>query len=159
MRKQCTGRLSGGYQMGRGLFVSANRLISLYLVLVAAAVAGQFFAFPLYAYDAADEVRVVADNVWSVLNFFMAAGLALVMLTANRERRRQDEAPSPDHRSWLGSNVMFYGSVLAAVAFVPNFLGAISGGNESGIVWYLLNTVIPVMFAKEAHRLWRATRV
>lgn len=139
--------------------MSAHRLMSLYLVLVAAAVAGQFFAFPLYGYDAAGEVRVVADNVWSALNFFMAAGLVLVMLTANRERRRQDEAPSPDLRSWLGSNVMFYGAVLAAVAFVPNFFGAISGGNESGGVWYLLNTVIPVMFAKEAHRLWRATRV
>ena len=137
--------------------MGTHRLISVYLALVAVAVAVQFVLFPLYAYDSDGEVTNSALDVWHVLNWLMAAGLVLAVLTTCREKRRHegDSGFGP----WLRSNVMFYGTVLLALAFVPNWFASAWGSNANGTVWHLIDTVLPVMFAAEAHRLWQATSV
>lgn len=99
--------------------MGVHRLISLYLALVAVAVAVQFVVFPLYAYDPDGEVMASALDVWHVLDWFMAAGLVLLVVTTFREKRRHDGEDSSDVRPWLRSNFMFYGAVLVALAFVP----------------------------------------
>ena len=139
--------------------MSVNRLISLFLVLVAIAVTGQFVAYPLYGFDSRGESLASARRVWDVLNWFMAAGLVLMLATTYREKIRQAGDASVDLRPWLRSNVMFYATVLVALAFVPNWFASNWGGRANGTVWHLLDTVIPVIFAVEAHRLWRSESV
>lgn len=138
--------------------MALHRLISAYLLLVAVAVAVHFVVFPLYAYDSDGETIGSALNVWHVLDVFMAAGLAMMMLTTWREKRRH-EGDSSDLRPWLRSNVMFYGTVLVALAFVPNWFEYAWGWNSKPIVWHVIDTALPVMFAVEGHRLWRASSV
>lgn len=139
--------------------MALHRLISIYLALVAVAVAAQFMVFPLYAYDADGDVMAAALNVWHVLDCFMAAGLVLMVVTTYREKRRHDGDESPGARPWLRSGLMFYGTLLLVLAFVPNWFEAVWGGNDDGTIWHLIDTILPVLFAVEAHRLWRATSV
>ena len=136
-----------------------HRMIGAYLALVAVAVAVQFMVFPLYAYDSDGEVVASALDVWHVLDWFMAAGLVLLVVATCREKRRHGGEDSSDVRPWLRSNFMFYGAVLLALAFVPNWFEAAWGSNENWTIWHLLDTVLPVMFATEGIRLWRATSV
>ena len=49
--------------------------------------------------------------------------------------------------------------VLLAPAFVHQLVRVCLGRNSEPIVWHVIDTVLPVMFAVEAHRLWRATSV
>ena len=139
--------------------MALRKLMSAYLLLVAVAVAVHFVVFPLYAYDSDGETTDAALNVWHVLDVFMAAGLALMVLTTWREKCRHEGDSSADFRPWLRANVMFYGTVLLALAFVPNWFEYAWGWNSKPIVWHVIDTVLPVMFAVEAHRLWRATEV
>ena len=139
--------------------MALRKLMSAYLLLVGVAVAVHFVVFPLYAYDSAGETKDAALNVWHVLDVFMAAGLALMAWTTWREKRRHEGDSSADFRPWLRSNVMFYGTVLLALAFVPNWFEYAWGWNSDAIVWHVIDTVLPVMFAVEAHRLWRAASV
>ena len=139
--------------------MGVHRLISVYLALVAVAVAVHFVVFPLYAYDSGGGVLSSARDVWLVLDWFMAAGLALMVVTTFREKRRHGGDESADFRPWLRSNFMFYGTVLVALAFVPNWFEATWGFDADGTIWHLVDTIIPVIFAAEAHRLWRATSI
>ena len=139
--------------------IGVHRLISLYLALVAVAVAVQFVVYPLYAYDSRGEVVDSALDVWHVLDWFMAAGLVLLVTTTCREKRRHDAEGSSGVRPWLRSNFMFYGAVLLVLAFVPNWFEAAWGHNDNWTIWHLIDTVLPVMFAAEAHRLWRSESV
>jgi len=139
--------------------MAVHKLMSAYLLVVAVAVAVHFIVFPLYAYDSDGETMDAALNVWHVLDVFMAFGLALVVFTTWREKRRYGGDGSGDLRPWLRSNVMFYGAVLLALAFVPNWFEYAWGRNSDPIVWHVIDTVLPVMFAVEAHRLWRAASV
>lgn len=99
------------------------RLVSVYLALVAAAVTAQFpqfVLFPLYAYDSDGEwLGGAANDIWLVLDYFMAAGLILMLVTTWREKKRADHDTSADQRSWLGSAVMFYGTAILTLAFLP----------------------------------------
>ena len=132
-----------------------HRLISAYLALVAVAVAAQFALFPLYGYDSAGEVIDAARSTWDVLNWFMALGLVVMLITTFREKKRLDSAASVDIRRWLAATVMFYGTVLLTLGFVPNWFAAGWGSNANGTIWHLIDTVLPVVFAVESRRLWR----
>ncbi|MYC84493.1 MAG: hypothetical protein F4X18_03120 [Acidimicrobiia bacterium] len=134
-----------------------NRLIGAYLGLVALAVGIQFVAFPLYGYDAAGDRRSSALGVWDLLDWFMAVGLVLMLVTTTRRKRRLDGESSTNMRQWLASRVMFYGTIMLALAFLPNWFEAAWGQNDNWTIWHLIDTVLPVLFAVEGHRLWRLT--
>ena len=51
---------------------------------------------------------------------------------------------------------MFYGTVLLTLGFVPNWFAAGWGTSPNGTIWHLIDTVLPVVFAVESCRLWRA---
>ena len=136
--------------------MGVHRLISAYLALVALAVAVQFVLYPLYAYDSAGEVIDAARATWDVLNWFMALGLVLMVVTTFKEKKRLDSAASVEIRRWLVATVMFYGTVLLALGFVPNWFAAGWGTGANGTIWHLIDTVLPVVFAVESCRLWRA---
>ena len=136
--------------------MGVHRLISVYLALVAVAVAVHFVLYPLYAYDSDGEVIDTARTAWDVLNWFMALGLVLMLVTTFKEKRRLDSAASVDLRRWLVATVMFYGTVLLTLGFVPNWFAAGWGTGANGTIWHLIDTVLPVVFAVESCRLWRA---
>ena len=98
----------------------ANRLIGAYLGLVAVAVGIQFVAFPLYGYDSGGEMSSGALGIWNVLDWFMAIGLALMLVTTTQRKRRHDGEDSTNMRPWLASRVMFYGTIMLTLAFLPN---------------------------------------
>lgn len=168
---------------------------SLYLVLVAVAVTVQFFAFPFYAYDAAD--KLIEDGsamtVWLVLDWFMAVGLVIVVITAlagkkfidmesrlnkktlasiKKHKSGSDEAgccntadsadccdggeSCVDPKKWIEANVMFYGSVILTIAFVPNWFEVVWGASPNWTIWHIIDSVLPVIFAVQALRIWRA---
>ena len=130
-----------------------RRAIAAYLALVALAVVGHFVAFPLYAYES-DNLDAALDT-WHVLNWFMAAGLVLMLVITVRGKRAGDADPAIDSRQWLRANVMFYLSVLLAVAFVPNWFASNWGESDDPTVWHMIDTVLPVLFLVQARRLLR----
>ena len=132
----------------------ANRLIGAYLGLVAVAVAIQFVAFPLYGYDSGGERSSGALGVWQVLDWLMVIGLVLMLVTTAQRKRHHDGEDSTNMRPWLASRVMFYGTIMLALAFLPNWFEAAWGHNDNWTIWHLIDTVLPVMFAAEGHRLW-----
>lgn len=134
-----------------------NRLIGVYLGLVALAVGIQFVAFPLYGYDSAGDRSSSALAVWDLLDWFMAVGLVLMLVTTTRRKRRHDAESSTSMRQWLASRVMFYGTIMLALAFLPNWFEAAWGHTDNWTIWHLIDTVLPVLFAVEGHRLWRST--
>lgn len=132
--------------------VLVRRVIGTYLALVAVAVLGHFVAFPLYAYEG-DNLEAALDT-WHIMNWFIAAGMVL-MLILTLEAKRSCEADAAAGRQWIRANVMFYLTVLLAVAFVPNWFAANWGENDNGTVWHVINTVLPVLFGVQARRLLR----
>lgn len=135
-----------------------ERVMSIYLVLVALVTVAQSVMFPVYGYESDGTPASAANTVWHVLNWFMALGLAAVLSTTFRAKRLLDTEASPDLRRWAGANVKFYAAVALTVAFLPNWVAAIVEQGEIGLVWYVINTSLPVLFAAEAHRLWRGAR-
>lgn len=130
--------------------VLVKRLVGAYLALVAVVVLAQFVAWPLYVDDHAD----AANDTWLILNWFMAAGLAL-MLVITTGAKRSCDAEGGDTRQWVRANVMFYLTVLLAIAFVPNWFAAAWGENDNGTIWHVIDTVLPVLFLVQARRLLR----
>lgn len=134
-----------------------QRIIGIYLVLVALVTAIQSVTFPVYGYDADGDLIDAGIAVWHVLNWFMALGLAGLLFTTYREKRRLDGESSPDLRRWVGAGVKFYVAVLVTVAFVPNWVAAIFERGEVGLVWYAINTTLPIIFTLEAIRIRRSS--
>ena len=133
-----------------------ERLISVYLALVALVTVVQSVTFPVYGYDADGDLVDAGTTVWHALNWFMAAGLAGLLFTTYREKLRLDSEASPDLRRWAGASVKFYLAVLLTVAFVPNWVGATVDRGEVGLVWVAINTTLPILFALEAIRIRRS---
>ena len=131
--------------------VLVRRVIAAYLALVAVAVLAQFVAWPLYVDDHAE----AANDTWLILNWFMAAGLALMLVITCKAKQSCDADPAGDTRQWVRANVMFYLTVLLAIAFVPNWFAATWGENANGTVWHAIDTVLPVLFGVQARRLLR----
>lgn len=134
-----------------------ERAISIYLALVALVTVAQSVMFPVYGYESDGTAAGGANTVWHVLNWFMALGLAAMLFTTYREKRRLDAETATDLRPWIGASAKFYLGVLVTVAFAPNWVAAIFEQGEVGLVWYAINTALPILFALEAIRLRRAT--
>ncbi len=134
-----------------------ERVISIYLALVALVTVAQSVMFPVYGYGPDGTPTEAGIAVWHVLNWFMALGLAAMLSTTYREKRRLDAETPSDVRPWIGASAKFYLTVLVTVAFAPNWVAAIFEQGEVGLVWYAINTSLPILFALEAIRLRRAT--
>ncbi len=135
--------------------VAVKRAIGVYLALVALAVAAQFVAYPLYAYEG-DNLDA-ANDTWLVLDWLMFVGLMLAVVTTFRAKQQSDAGSSADLRRWFGANAMFYGTVLLTLAFVPNWFAAAWSEGDDSTIWHLIDTALPVLFAVQARRLWRTT--
>ena len=123
--------------------------IAIYLKLVAAAVVVNFFVFPFYGPgDSPDDPANL--DVWLVLDWFMAAALALTLVTTWQRR----SAASPSDRS---AKAMFIFAVAVTIAFVPNWFAAMVGDGGDFTIWHLIDTALPILLWTEGHRLWKAS--
>lgn len=129
--------------------VLIRRAIGVYLALVGLAVLAQFVAYPLYEDDHAD----AALDTWLILNWFMAAGLALMLVLTCKAKQSCDA--EADSRQWIRVNAMFYATVLLTIAFVPNWFAATWGADDNWTIWHVIDTVLPVLFGVQARRLLR----
>lgn len=149
----------------------ALRCGSVYLAAVAAAVAANFIAYPLYAYDSSGESSNTATEIWLTIDWFMATGLLMMLMITFKGKKASDAKAragcmgtetgegdsSTGTRRWIESNLLFYSSVLLTLAFIPNWFAAQWGHNSDGTIWHLIDTVLPVLFAVQARRIWRMT--
>ena len=135
-----------------------NRAGSVYLGLVALSVAVQFTVWTIYA-QSSDRASDTANNIWNVLGWCQLAGLAMILVTTFKEKRRHDDDPLTSTRQWLTANRIFYSTLLLTLAFLPNWFAARWGEppDQSAfwMVWYIIDTVLPVVFTVEALRLWK----
>ena len=138
--------------------MQTERVIGIYLILVALVTAAQAVIYPAYGYGPDGTAASGAAAVWHVINWFLALGLAAMLYTTYREKRRLDAEASPDLRRWVGASVKFYGAVALTLAFAPNWVAVFAGQGEIGLVWYAINTSLPILFAVEGARLWRNVR-
>ncbi len=134
----------------------AQRLVSIFLVAVALAVAINWIASSIIDNSSGDY------NIWGVLNWFMAAAIAIV-LAVNTLRKVKLPSDGSITREYLEVNVSFYASLLLALWFYWNWFSTLFPGNEPEVVgtihlayWGLINPVltVPLLGATGLH-LWR----
>ena len=125
------------------------RLIAVYLVLVAAAVAVNFIITPLY-HPGGD----APFPVWEVLNWFMAAGIIITVAAAFVEKRRVDG--DADLKRYLGANTVFYSAVAIFIVFFWNWFSSLDPDNSpDGQFWVVIDTLMPIVMGVAGCRLWR----
>ena len=140
-----------------------NRLIGIYLAVVGAAVAVQFILYPLYGHSSDAGI-----NIWLTLDWLMALGLVLALITTN-ERRQAGKAESgacspgeDDAGGCTAANVMFFGTAILALAFFPNWFGEAftEHSNEAAAwtIWHLIDSTLPVLFIAEGRRLLKSSQ-
>ena len=130
-----------------------NRLIGIYLTIVGIAVAAQFILFPLYG-NSSD----AGINIWLTLDWLMALGLILALITTN-ERRQMAKGDGASCCST--ADVMFFGTAILTLAFLPNWFGEAftehANVDAAWTIWHLIDSVLPVVFIAEGRRLMRAS--
>ena len=135
-----------------------KRAISLYLAVVAIALVVQFTTWTIYA-QASERASEAAGTAWDVIGWSMLAGLVLVLVVTHQERQRGHPDSSSGAREWLTANRLFYAALVLTLAYLPNWFAARWGEppNEATfwMVWYVIDTVTPVVFGVTAIRLWR----
>ena len=129
-----------------------HRLIAAYLLLVGLAVAGYFLVYPLYA--GGGDVDSAGD-IWSVLNWFIAVAVVLLVMVAAHVK----QAAADDGDRWrrFVVNLRFYGAIALALAFFSNWFADGWGGEvgPSSIVWIVVNIGLPILGINVAVQLWR----
>ena len=130
------------------------RLLSVYLVLIGIAVAAHFVIYPLYAYDDSGESSEGSLAVWLMLDWFMASGLFVMLITTLASKKAVNTDHDAVTREWLVANLMFYSTVMLALAFTPNWFAVAWGHKTDWTVWHIIDTVLPVMFTVQACRIW-----
>ena len=82
--------------------VVVRRVVAVYMLLLAAVVAGHFLANQFYD----PGLEGAARTVWQIVNPLMVAGLVMVLLAAFARKRRLDADPAVDREyleaSWAG---------------------------------------------------------
>ena len=135
-----------------------KRAISVYLALVAICLAVQFTFWTVYA-QASERAREAAGTAWDVIGWSMLGGLVLVLVVTYQEKQRGHADSPTGTRQWLTANRLFYASLVLTLAFLPNWFAALWGEppNQATfwMVWYVIDTVTPVVFGVTAIRLWR----
>ena len=127
-----------------------RRIVGLYLILVAVAVAVNFLATPLY-HPGGDEPFAV----WEILDWFMAVALVFTILTAYHIKRFVDGDESADLKQYIRSNTLFYVTVIVFLTFFHNWFSLLANPDgPDGQLWIFIDTVLPIVVGIAGCRLW-----
>ncbi|MDE0319319.1 MAG: hypothetical protein OXI97_05505 [Acidimicrobiaceae bacterium] len=121
-----------------------SKAIAVYLKLVGAAVVINLCAYPFYR-----EHQPENFDSWSVLNWFMASALLLTLVTT---WLRRSAAGTHDRNA----RAMFIFAAAVTIPFVPNWFADVVDGSDNLIMWYLIDSAMPILLWMEGHRLWKS---
>ena len=134
-----------------------KRLIAVYLILTAAAVALLLAGTPLI-HDGSEEYPL-----WQMLNWFMAAGVVIAVV-ANVWRWMERDPNETNAVEYLRVAFSFYGVIVLAVIFCWNWFWTLNPESETGgavtshLIYFPMMDMLYVIIAfGVARRLWKSS--
>ncbi len=121
--------------------------LAIILGLTALAVLFHFVLTPFY------EDAVESDDVWFILNWFMAFGVIVTLFLTYLAKK--DVGREDDTNTYLRVNVGFYAAAALAVLFFWNWSMELVVGEGSGTYWPLINTLYVLLVTRVSIHLWR----
>ena len=131
-----------------------GRVTSVYLIVLAVVVAVNFIITPLY-HPGGDEPY----TVWETLNWFMAVGIGITVISSYVQKRRVDADGSSDLKRYLEANAVFYLAVVVFLIFFWNWFSNLSANNEAdGQFWVVVDTLMPIVMGLTGCRMYACTQ-
>ncbi|MDE2801524.1 MAG: hypothetical protein OXK21_01410 [Chloroflexota bacterium] len=131
-----------------------NKLVAVYLILTALAVAVLLMITPLI-HDGSDSYPL-----WEILNYFMAVGVVIVLVANYICKRRQDASDQSD----LAGSLVFYGAVALTMLFFWEWFWTLNPDSETGnaaishtVYFPLVDALYTVLALTTGRELWRAS--
>lgn len=121
--------------------------LAIILGLTALAVLFHFVLTPFY------EDAVESDDVWFILNWFMAFGVIVTLFLTYLAKK--DVGREDDTNTYLRVNVGFYAAAALAVLFFWNWSMELVVGEGSGTYWPLIDTLYVILVTRVSIHLWR----
>ena len=131
-----------------------NRIIPVFLLVMAVAVGLNLILTPVYHDGSADYV------VWKIMNWPMAVGVAIALI-AGYIRYRAAKREGPDSMKSLRATLVFYGAIVLAIIFYWNWIWTLNPDSETGlavtshmIYFPLADALYTVLGLSTAKYLW-----
>lgn len=121
--------------------------LAVILGLTALAVLLHFVLSPFY------EDVVESDDVWNVLNWFMAFGVIVTLILtylAKRDIGRED-----DTNTYIRANVGFYAAAALSIIYFWNWFNELVADDGSGTYWVLIDTIYVILVTRVSIHLWK----
>ena len=154
----------------------ATRIAAIYVSIIGLAVMVHFIAVPLY-----HPGRGEPYEIWSILNYFMAAAILIALVGAAIAKRRHDADPDADAAAHITVNAIFYAVITVGIAFfwnwasvrsaddiiianlpadIPNLpivndLFSNNPGSGNLLIWNFIDITLPVILFPAGRQLWR----
>ena len=129
-----------------------KRLVAVYMLLVALAVAAHFLVGQFYD----PMLEGTALTVWRVLDPLMVIGVAAALIAAFARKRALDAGADEQtvSREYLSANVTFFYSAALFIALLYNWFGVEFSDppNDVALVWIWINTTFPILLAASGVR-------
>lgn len=128
---------------------SLKKVIGVFLILVAAAVALHTVLEPLY-YTSTDE-QPYNNQVWLYLNILSAISVVLGIIISYVRKSNVTESSSV--QEYIAANTLFFGFMFAAIFFFWNWFGLINPGGDftptksdtGAMVWIIFDAILPLL--------------
>lgn len=121
--------------------------LAVILGLTAFAVLLHFVLSPFY------EDVVESDDVWNVLNWFMAFGVIVTLILtylAKRDIGRED-----DTNTYIRAKVGFYAATALSIIYFWNWFNELVADDGSGTYWVLIDTIYVILVTRVSIHLWK----
>ena len=130
-----------------------KRLVAVYVMLLAMAVAGHFRATQFYD----PMMEGVALNVWRVLDPLMVSGVIIALIVALDSKLKHGADSQEVTRGYLEANFTFYFSAALLLALTWNWFGFewVEPRNDNALVWIFVDSTLPLLLAYTGARLLR----
>ena len=134
------------------------RMLSLFLLLMAAAVGVHYVITVLY------DDGSTGFPVWSIFNWPMAAGVVIAFAASARHWLQQGRAEADIHstengnrgvKAWLQANMRFYASLILFLWFMHAWFGDLFADDPSGSLWKYVNVLFVAVALSAGLQLWR----
>ena len=126
------------------------RLLSVYLMGLAAVVAVYFILSPVIHGDAED------FPIWEVLNYFMAVAVVIAVgASALHKLDIESDVRSTDAVRYFRMSGAFYGAVLLALWFFWRWFTQLNGGDGSDVSWAVIDPLFAIVTAAVGRHLWQ----
>ena len=127
------------------------RLLSLFLLLMAAAVGVHYVITVLY------DDGSTGFPIWSIFNWPMAAGVVIAFAASACHWRQQGsaEANSRGVKAWLQANMRFYASLILLLWFMHAWFDDLFADDPSGSLWKYVNVLFVAVTLSAGLQLWR----